>query len=510
MNAAERPMCLPGTRQDLLKTILDWLMTPSDENILWLHGAAGLGKSTLATTVAEYFRGLQRRGAFLFFDRNSPIDSAPSRVISTLAYQLAKHSEGVGLAICAAMKGDSELASAPLTSQFTSLLSEPLSKASAQTSGPIIIVLDALDECGEASSRRMLLNILSSPDFAKLPRQFRFLITSRPDHDIKIALSSRSHVATIDLATASDEDMMSYISHEIQRIYSDRHIIDDLPAHWPGEKALRRLVMYAAGLFIWAATAIKLLITADDPVECLESMLSQEREVFTLHELYKTALHSACQWQPGAMTELYRRILGMIIITQVPLTVETMADMLGTRDSGRSCRNALQRLGCVVKWSPAEPPRTLHKSFPDYLTDRSACGSEPWFINIEEHQLALTLACLRIMNTELRFNMCNLASSHTPNANITDLSERVEAAIPLSLSYPCRFWGHHLRHVPFAESSVLPLILQFFELKFLYWLEILGLMGEVQRASQTMLAVKTFVAVSNTFHHKRLNGSSQV
>lgn len=86
MNATSRPLCLPGTRQDLLKDIIDRLLTPSsDQNVVWLYGAAGLGKSTLATTVAEYFRGLQRRGAFLFVDRNAPIESHPDRVIRTLA-----------------------------------------------------------------------------------------------------------------------------------------------------------------------------------------------------------------------------------------------------------------------------------------------------------------------------------------------------------------------------------------------------------------------------------------
>ncbi|KZP16034.1 hypothetical protein FIBSPDRAFT_934893 [Athelia psychrophila] len=108
MNAAERPMCLPGTMQDRQNEIIDWLMNPSDQNqnVMWLRGAAGLGKSTLATTIAEHFRGLQRRGAFLFFDRNSPVESSPSRIICTLAYQLAEHDEGVRSAVSAAIKRD--------------------------------------------------------------------------------------------------------------------------------------------------------------------------------------------------------------------------------------------------------------------------------------------------------------------------------------------------------------------------------------------------------------------
>ncbi|KAF7977773.1 hypothetical protein HWV62_2657 [Athelia sp. TMB] len=500
MNAADRPICLAGTRQDLQKEIVDWLMNSSDnKNILWLYGAAGLGKSTVATTVAEYFRGLQRRGAFLFFDRNSKEESAPKRVITTLAYQLAEHHQTVCSTVTAAIENDRQVVSAPLASQFTSLLFGPLSDASTNTSGPIVIILDALDECGDAKSRQALLNILKSPEFAQLPSQFRFLITSRPDHDIKVALSSPSHVHSIDLAQASNEDMMLYLSHEIKKMYSDRHVIDRLPKDWPGKEALQSMVAFAAGLFIWASTALKLLIDADDPVDCLKSLLSQEqRKVFTLHELYKTALLSACNWQPGGMTETYKHILGVIIIGQIPLTVETIADFLATEDSERTCHMALQRLGCVITWSPGEPARTLHKSFPDYLTDSSACGSEPWFIDIEEQQRALTMGCLHIMNERLRFNMCRLQSSYIPNANITGLSVLVKESVPQSLSYPCVFWGHHLRQIPSADSSILSSISQIFEAKFLFWLEALSLIGEVQVASQTIIAVKNWVPSAAT------------
>jgi adenylylsulfate kinase-like enzyme len=60
MDAFSRPECLPDTRQDILKFITDWLTTPSpNENILWLYAMAGFGKSTISTTVAEYFRELE-------------------------------------------------------------------------------------------------------------------------------------------------------------------------------------------------------------------------------------------------------------------------------------------------------------------------------------------------------------------------------------------------------------------------------------------------------------------
>ncbi|KAF7970641.1 hypothetical protein HWV62_23370 [Athelia sp. TMB] len=492
MNAADRSLCLPGTQQDRLEEVIDWLLTPSGQNVLWLHGAAGLGKSTIATTIAAYFGGLHRRGAFLFFDRNAPLESSPSRVITTLAFQLAQQNTAICSAVSAAIKQRPELLSDPLATQFQSLLVEPLAIAAKQIEGPIIVILDALDECGNTSSRRNLLEILSK-DFNKLPPLFRILITSRPEHDIKGALSSPSHIFTIDLSTASDADMQIYIQHEMQRIYRNRSDIDELPVNWPGDDTIRRLVTYAAGLFIWAATAMKLLFIADDPVQWLADLRKHKGPDFTLHDLYEAALLSAREWGPGDITDAYRRILGLIIISQVPLKEETISALLGFQDGGRACRIALRRLGSVIRWSEGHPARTLHKSFPDYLTNHEHCASKPWFIDLQEHQHPLAVACLRTMNERLHFNMCNLTTSHIPNIELADLSERVERDIPQSVSYPCLFWGHHMHQIPAEKSSLLPLILDFFQQKFLYWLEVLSLLGEIRLVSQTMTSIKKLV-----------------
>ncbi|KZP24326.1 hypothetical protein FIBSPDRAFT_1012222, partial [Athelia psychrophila] len=500
MNAASRPMCLPGTMQDRQKEIIEWLMNPSDQkqNVLWLHGAAGLGKSTLAATIAEYFRGFQRRGAFLLFDRNTPIESDPTRVISTLAYQLADHNEGVRSAVSTAIK-DMQLATPlpHLSVQFTSLLCEPLAAACTGVTGPIVIVIDALDECGDHNSRGNLLKLLSSPEFAKLPSQFRFLITSRPERDIKGAFEARGchHVKAVDCSKASETDMMVYIRHQISGIYEERRDIDELPDNWPGEKEIQRLVQYADGFFIWAALAMKLLSTEDAPVKWLADFLQHDRQVITLHDLYKTALLSVKEWKAGESTDIYRRILGIIIVSQVPLTDVVIMDLLGLdQDSGRACRTALRRLGCVIQWSEGQSARTLHKSFPDYLTDQSACSSEPWFINVKEHQHALTLACLRVMNDGLHFNMGHLTTSHVANTDVPDLAAHLEAAIPRSVLYSCRFWEYHLRQTVPGDPSILPLIRQFFELEFLYWLEVLSLLGEMSRASPMLVSVIKHVA----------------
>src|SRR5882724_970394 len=170
MDASLRQECLEGTCLDILQSITDWLSTPSDgQNIFWLHGPAGSGKSAISTTIAERFRELRRLGAFLFFDRTNPVQSDPAAVIRTMAYQLAHSIPDIQPAICAKIDGVFNVSTPPIHTQFTELLLDPLTAvAKMQCQGPIIIILDALDECGDADSRQSLVALLAK-EFAKLP-----------------------------------------------------------------------------------------------------------------------------------------------------------------------------------------------------------------------------------------------------------------------------------------------------------------------------------------------------
>ena len=115
-------MLLPDTRQDVLRSIIDWLTTPSeDHNVLWLHGLAGSGKSTISTTIAEYFRELGRLGAFIFFNRDDPLSSHPAKVIPTLSYQLAQFDPVIKAGISAQIEDNPRITEASIRAQFAKL-----------------------------------------------------------------------------------------------------------------------------------------------------------------------------------------------------------------------------------------------------------------------------------------------------------------------------------------------------------------------------------------------------
>ena len=172
MDAFERKSCLAGTQQRILESVTEWMITPSPpRNILWLRGLAGSGKSTIANTIAEHFRGIGTLGAFLFFDRTNPLLNNPKHVIRTLSYQLAMSIPELGKAVSAVIEERPGVVEDPLSSQLPQLLIEPMKNAQS-LDGAIIIVIDAIDECGDAASRRdMLLSLIRA--LAGVPPVFR-------------------------------------------------------------------------------------------------------------------------------------------------------------------------------------------------------------------------------------------------------------------------------------------------------------------------------------------------
>ena len=48
------------------------------------------------------------------------------------------------------------------------------------------------------------------------------------------------------------------------------------------------------------------------------------------------------------------------------------------------------------------------------------------------------------MKCRLKFNICELETSHLPNESIAGLFERIERAFTPNLNYAYRFWADHV------------------------------------------------------------------
>src|ERR1700761_5800602 len=137
--------CLNGTRKELLNRIIEWCNDPDSERILWLEGAAGTGKSSIANSVAQWFDSLGRLAASFRFNRDTARPETPSHLIGNLAYQLSNYDNQIRASILSALLRVSPDGMA-LQNQARKLLVESLRPV--ELVGPVVIVIDALDESG--------------------------------------------------------------------------------------------------------------------------------------------------------------------------------------------------------------------------------------------------------------------------------------------------------------------------------------------------------------------------
>lgn len=459
MDSSHRQPCLPDTCVDLLQAIADWATYSYDKPVFWLHGVSGSGKSTVSTTIANLFRQSGRLGAFLFFDRANRSD--PSSVIRTLAYQLGLSNPAVGDAICATVESTPTIPFSPMYFQFQGLIVDPISSVPKRFgSPPILLVIDALDECGTAKERRDILAALKYGS-CNLPPAAKILVTSRDDFDICAAFDTEPHILHHELDTTCESntrDILSYIRHRLTGIQTDNKYLG-LASNWPGEDRTELLANHAGGLFIWASTATAFIENGHDPEEQLSIVLGAHDRVSesALDALYLVALQSTQGWEDRSFRSDFLSICGTIIAAKSPLTHTAIDQLLRPR---RPSLHIISRFGCVLHWTCTGPVRILHPSFVEFLANKFRCGNGPWFIDLPTHHQRLAILCLDQLGVILR-HPCDLSLS-LPKTNNPILE---------STSYATASWIYHVCSTSDDAPSLAMRINVFLHEHLLHWLE---------------------------------------
>ena len=480
MEAAGREGCLPGTRVDILQELFASLMRPgADNNIIWLRGQAGSGKSTILNTLADYFDQLHRLGAFLFWDRKNAHNSEPHRVVHTLAHQLARFDPIFARELATRIDRWPRVTESSLDSQFRYLLQEPLAVlAATHYFGAIVIVLDGLDECGTPESRRQLLKTIST-GFAKLPKAFRLLIASRDEPDIYAALSRLNpQVRDVPMGDESTSLDIGLLFRGRLASGADAFVKCHLPPEWPGAEVIRKLVTLSGGLFIWAFTTIR-FIESGPPSERLEKVLGASARGTSharLDDLYRVALtypfHSYDESELGGV----HSILGAILVAREQLTDEQLSRLLGLAID--TVQSVLSRLQPLLQGGRGQPVRILHSSFIDFLCDLERCQDPKWHIVPSACHLNLATHCLQTLQQDLKFNICGIESSYYLNKEIEGIQERVNQSVTPALMYASQYWADHLESGSAAEPNPHPLadsVRSFITRRLLYWIEVFSL-----------------------------------
>jgi AAA ATPase domain len=492
--------CFEGTRVSILAEIMSWF--ESTENgtppIYWLVGLAGIGKSTIAKTVAERADKRPEKdrmlgGSFFFSRSDAPLRN-PNLVFSTLAFQLAQADNEFKNIIGEAVQQDATLGHKEPLAQFEGLILKPLNELNSHRR-TTLIVLDALDECEERGAATILQLLLAH--VSRLPF-LRILITSRPEPHISLVFSEARNLAKRILhdieASVIEEDLRLYIRSELREIPKKlglRSIGD-----WT-DGEIDALVEKSGKLFIYAATSIRFIgdTRVRDPRGhlrlILDTQLRKESEATPysqLDSLYVGVLrNSLSDSNRKAIVKRFQTVVGSIVLLREPLPLGSLAQFVQL--TLVDVDTALRHLRSVIipPSIPDEAPRIYHPSFRDFITDPSRCSIPEFVIvAVPDQELRHALRCFELMATFLRQDIAGISDVSLLNSEVEGLEEKVREALPAEVQYACRYWASHLSRVELGEERMVEALERFSMRSILMWFEAMSLIGSVYSAVTPM------------------------
>ena len=473
-----------------LDFISNWVNNPAPERCLVLFGQAGTGKSSIAHEIARHFDNMQRLTSSFIFLRKEQSKREAYHLFTTLARDLSDRYPSFKTALGTIVKYNSSLraGTCDYDTLFQYLILEPLKDL--HIVGPILVVIDALDESGDATGRTGLHTFLAK-NLTRLPSNFRVFITSRPEDGIESALVGAPSVR---VKRMDDSGLAATTTDDILALFQEK-LPSDVFKNYGDELAKK-----AEGLFQWAAVACGYILDPPDSfglseTQCINHLLKRtadRHDQDPLDGLYKEVLEGYITHEKSQL--LFRLVAGQLITSIEPLSIRSLTTLRRASDDRNAVIILLRRLGSLLSNVNSSdenlPIIPLHTSFRDFLTNKEKSG-ENFCVDLCDAHRQLADSCLGLLLDDLKFNICNLETSYLANNDIKDSC--IDEHIPSALLYACRFWDDHLGNVAF-QTDLFGKLRTFFEEKLLFWLEALSLTGNVGLALAACSALKVWLA----------------
>ena len=370
------------------------------------------------------------------------------------------------------------------------LIVRPLKKSDIST----VIVIDALDECRDEEPTSAILTVLGQL-VSEIPK-VKFFVTGRPDPRILegfrlLLLAKTAEVFPLHGVEQweVDSDIRLFLRRSFSELARRRHELDN----WPTNEQLDLLCKRAAGLFVHAAATVKFIDHKNETPKNQLALLLQlpENHAYegmtrfksntTLDSLYLLILQEAFGDDNSEYDPKVRSILGAVALSASPLSPCAIATLLDFDIDGVRLRlSSIHSL--LILEDVNSPVWPFHRSFPEFVVDPTRCINKRFCVSHPSHNSELLVGCLKLMNRTLEKNMCGLPNAIT-NSEVDDLHERTERYISPALRYACKSWhkhfvDEHTTHTPAIRSD----LHLFLEKKFLFWLEVLSVLGAVREA----------------------------
>ncbi|KAM6491774.1 hypothetical protein JOM56_012814 [Amanita muscaria] len=511
--------CFEGTRVALLREMANWATGADESRMYILSGLAGIGKSTVAYTIASRAADLNLLGASFFFSRDDADRNNAKRLFTTIAYQLCVYNERFAKAIGDALgtKRGSAATTKDLQEQLQVLILDPLRSIVQSRDRPILVVVDALDECDEDDVSAVVAGL--SQLVLDLP-SFKVILTTRPLPYLDGFLVNQGRHKLFHLQDIEDKvvdsDVRLYLKHnlsleKVRKCFRWRQ--------WcASDEQIDILVRAAGRLFIIAATAVRYILdkSVSNPAAQMRELLRACAQGHTPFKdldhfdtiILRNVVPVNCDNQ--IILSHYQSIVGAIICVSRPLPVSTLARLIDM--DVEDIHTVLEKLQSVILLGDDDVPRVYHKSLPDYLTDQARCKDPYLRIDSKTGHRQMAKCCFKITNKHLKYNILDFGNVARFMSNedglkedrITD--ERLQEKIPQHLRYACVYWANHLKVANTEDTELTKRLEKFVDEHTLHWLEVLSLIGNLDLAHRAIrVVVKLLKSTSPVLHELLLD-----
>ncbi|CAG8555847.1 10509_t:CDS:2 [Acaulospora colombiana] len=461
------PPLLPGTRTALITRLCEWSKDTSlSEQIFWLCDEAGTGKSTLAAHMASLWESQGILAGRFFFSRDDRYTDNIDRFCVTIARDIVSYHPGTQTHVRQVLMNHPDISSSSFSEIFRLLIVKSVEKASQMINKPLILVVDAVDEChpdGILVLAEELRHAMPSTGI------FKVLMTSRYLLALEELLQGSAHVGGRDAVLldvkggALGSDVTLYIQHQLQGFDVEQ---------------VQVVIDCAKGVFLWAYLACTALNNTSAPSKLLErlrSMIPDKR----MRQLYETVLEEAMDNMDSL--EWLRIVLWGVILTYQPVSIFTIKKFFEVDQDAEEfdyVEYFVKKLGSIMKDGKLHLPiYTLHPSFRQYLEEQTEQAK--FYISPPMGHAQIAIAC------------CRLLKSLTPGAlegvkpgrpyktgrpeNNPDSIMRGSMA---PVRYAVTFWARHAS-LAIQDEDLRKELLTVLQEKLLVWMEWSGVLKEI-------------------------------
>jgi hypothetical protein len=465
--------CLASTREDILLKLQSWAEEESSGlSIFWLTGLAGTGKSTIAKSFCEWLAPRQKLLLTFFASGQDAQRRDPLDIAHTFAYELSRKIDqpAVHRQILTAVKSEPEITARELEEQVDRLISQPLALALATEPFPFF-VLDALDECYKidgVEGGSLVSHLVSQ--LSEYP--VKIFVTSRQEDSLVQMFRKLEPHSTIRLQDLKSSEVEADVTRYLEDRFAHlRRTRPRLPTDWPPPHDLETLVKRTGHLFVFASTVMNFIShPRHSPQARLQQLLDRHAtsagSFAELDMIYAKVLETAVGFDESHhsvdpdLCHRVRDLLGAIVHVQKPLSIESLALLLGFPES-EEVELDVKALSAVLLLTNTNGPDSMytdgtaapalsaavvqvfHPSFPDFLTDQArarCCLNGRFFVKPDECHEKLLIGCMRVMNSLPTVESCGFR-------DILRVDFETSGDMPPALSYACMGYTFHLTRI---------------------------------------------------------------